>query len=107
MSDALAKAVAETLQSPNESDRNGEVANVVDGLFAIARAIGSLAEAVTGNPHDDEPSLAGAISEVAAAIRAAHPFPMDLSVGKAITDAAETIGAPLSDIATALQETAE
>lgn len=32
--------------SPNEFDRNGEVANVVDGLFAIARAIEHLAWAV-------------------------------------------------------------
>ncbi len=29
--------------SPNEADRNGEPANVVDGLFAIARSINRLA----------------------------------------------------------------
>ena len=44
--DQLAKAILDTLISPNESDRNMEAANVVDGLFAIARAIHRLAEAV-------------------------------------------------------------
>jgi hypothetical protein len=34
------------LVSTNESDSNGEPANVVDGLFAIARAIEALAAAV-------------------------------------------------------------
>lgn len=41
----LAKVLAGTLRSPNESDSNGEVANVVDGLFAIARAIDGLTHA--------------------------------------------------------------
>lgn len=40
-----AKALYETLISPNESDSNFEPANVVDGLFAIARAINRLAAA--------------------------------------------------------------
>jgi hypothetical protein len=44
--DDLADALTSTLQSVNECDRNGEPANVVDGLFAIARAIHRLAEAV-------------------------------------------------------------
>ncbi len=44
----VAKAILMTLESPNESDRNMEIANVVDGLFAIARAIGRLADAVEG-----------------------------------------------------------
>ena len=30
--------------SPNESDRNGEIANITDGLFAISRSIYKLAE---------------------------------------------------------------
>ncbi len=33
----------DVFSSPNERDRNGEEANVVDGLFAIARAIHRLA----------------------------------------------------------------
>ncbi len=39
----LPQAILETLISPNESDRNGEQANVVDGLFAIARSLGAVA----------------------------------------------------------------
>lgn len=41
-----AEAIWGTLQSPNERDSQGEDANVVDGLFAIARAIDRLAIAV-------------------------------------------------------------
>ena len=37
--DKLATALWELLRSPNEADSNGEAANVVDGLFAVARAI--------------------------------------------------------------------
>jgi hypothetical protein len=43
--DAVA-AIGNNLESLNESDSNGEAANVVDGLFAIARAIQNLADAV-------------------------------------------------------------
>ena len=32
--------------SPNEADRNGEEANVTDGLFAIARALSDVADAI-------------------------------------------------------------
>lgn len=39
-------AIANALVSVNESDSNGEAANVVDGLFAIARSIRRLAEAI-------------------------------------------------------------
>lgn len=48
----IGSVLAEGLNSPNECDRNGEVANVVDGLFAIARAINRLAE--TQNRVADE-----------------------------------------------------
>jgi hypothetical protein len=40
------KAIYATLASPNEMDRNGETANVVDALFAIARSLDRLAQAV-------------------------------------------------------------
>jgi len=40
------RSLALQFTSPNESDRNLEQANVVDGLFAIARAITRLAVAV-------------------------------------------------------------
>ena len=33
----------ETLISPNESDPNGEPANLVDGMYAIARALRAIA----------------------------------------------------------------
>jgi len=42
----IAKAIGSTLVSPNESDRNMEPANVVDGLFFIGRAIHRLAETI-------------------------------------------------------------
>jgi hypothetical protein len=35
-----------TLLSPSECDRNGEPANIVDGLFAIARALHAVADAI-------------------------------------------------------------
>jgi hypothetical protein len=44
----IAEALEYALTSPNEVDRNGEVANVVDGLFALARAVDRLAAAVEG-----------------------------------------------------------
>ena len=46
-------AIAAGLVSPNEADTNGEPANVVDGLFAIARAIDRLADAVRGRSETD------------------------------------------------------
>lgn len=42
----IGKALQFVLTSPNEADSNGETANVVDGLFAIARAIRDLAAAI-------------------------------------------------------------
>ena len=39
-------AIRGALISPNEADSNFEPANVVDGLFAIARAVGDLADAI-------------------------------------------------------------
>jgi hypothetical protein len=44
----VAKAIGYALVSPNEGDSNGEAANVVDGLFAIARAIDNLAAVMRG-----------------------------------------------------------
>jgi hypothetical protein len=41
-----ARALKDALVSPNEGDSNGEPANVVDGLFAIARAISRHGKAV-------------------------------------------------------------
>lgn len=48
--DALAQRLGSKLESVfisvNEMDRNAEPANVVDGLYEIARAISNLADAI-------------------------------------------------------------
>jgi hypothetical protein len=41
-------ALRNALLSPNECDVNLEPANVVDGLFAIARALVAVAQAIEG-----------------------------------------------------------
>ena len=46
-------AIRFTLISPNEADANSEPSNVVDGLFAIARALDRLADAVRGRSETD------------------------------------------------------
>src|SRR5262245_42279496 len=48
----VAKALRETLISPNECDANLEPANVVDGLFAIARALQAVSKAIEGAPRE-------------------------------------------------------
>lgn len=42
----IANAIHANFTSPNEPDKNLEAANVVDGLFAISRAINRLADAI-------------------------------------------------------------
>ena len=52
----VSQALINTLSSPNELDSNGEEANVVDGLFAIARSVDNLADAIRnpdGLPSDE------------------------------------------------------
>ena len=44
--EVLADAVMHTMRSASEVDSSGDSANLVDGLFAIARAIDRLADAV-------------------------------------------------------------
>lgn len=57
-------AIRSALISPNEADSNSEPANVVDGLFAIARAIDHLADAAARIAHggDGEPTGLEAVS---------------------------------------------
>jgi hypothetical protein len=43
----LCTTLQDCLISPNEADRNLEAANGVDGLFAIARSINGLSQAVS------------------------------------------------------------
>lgn len=57
----LAEALRATLISPNEQDRNLEAANVVDGLFAIARAVDRLATQVKYLGNGDATDNRGAI----------------------------------------------
>jgi hypothetical protein len=40
----IAQAIGQNFTSPNELDRNLESANVVDGLFAIARSLAYIGE---------------------------------------------------------------
>ena len=61
MTNALAEAIRSTLISPNESDQNFEAANVVDGLFAIARAIDGLAYQLKMLGNGDAATKMGAI----------------------------------------------
>jgi len=37
--------------SPSRTDVNGEIANVTDGLFAIADALNNVADALRGSVH--------------------------------------------------------
>jgi len=42
----LRETLLDVLFSPNEADRNGDSANIVDGLFEIARALHRIADAL-------------------------------------------------------------
>ena len=55
----IAGALRDVLISPNECDFNFEAANVVDGLFAIARALNRIAKAMeaTVPPKADDSSF--------------------------------------------------
>lgn len=52
--DRLGDKLVRVFESPNELDRNLEPANVVDGLFAIARSIHHVARAIEGVKTEDE-----------------------------------------------------
>jgi len=61
MSKELAKALTEALFSPNEMDRNLECANVVDAMFAIARALDRIADQLKWLGNGDATTSMGAI----------------------------------------------
>ena len=48
MKDEALRSIATSLVSPNCLDSNLEPANVVDGLYAIANALESIARAIEG-----------------------------------------------------------
>jgi hypothetical protein len=54
-------AIYACFESFNESDRNGEQANVVDGLFYIGRAIHALAKAIDRLGNADASTPMGAL----------------------------------------------
>jgi len=45
--------LADQFYSPNECDKNGEQANIVDGLFCLARAVDRFTEAYEGAKTDE------------------------------------------------------
>jgi len=44
--EAIVEALYENLTSPNETNKNFESANVVEGLYTVARAVWALTKAV-------------------------------------------------------------
>ena len=55
--------IAEQLYSVNESDRNGEPANVVDAIFAVARSLDRLGNADAGTAMGGLEALGAAVSK--------------------------------------------
>jgi len=82
----VADALYGTLISPNESDSNLEQANVVDGLFAVARAI-----------H----AVSTAIRRLGTA-EASTPFGALEVLGMEIKTAGELISSALGEVATSI-----
>jgi len=81
---AIAKAIKATLISPNEADSNLEAANVVDGLFFLARHIrNGLLWTGAGESKDSlgeamehaSARIAAALNNVAEAIREGNKEP--------------------------------
>jgi hypothetical protein len=57
---SISDAVVASFTSLNECDRNGEAANITDGLFAIARALNRIASAIEGLPASSNGQCSGA-----------------------------------------------
>jgi hypothetical protein len=53
--DSLAKSLEYVFTSSSQRDQNGEEANVVDGLFAIARALDRIGNAIERLAPVEEP----------------------------------------------------
>ncbi len=80
-----AQAIRETLTSPNEPDRNLEPANVVDALYAIARALRAGAQEIGKEGASGMGALEG--------------------LGVMVREAGERIAEGLHDLAEAIRET--
>lgn len=63
VTDEVARALRAVFVSPSEADRNFEPANIVDGLFAIARSIDGLSEALIGRGAPGHDSIARAMRD--------------------------------------------
>lgn len=59
----------ETLRSVNESDQNFEPANVVDGLFAIARGLESVARAIHALGFNDAATPMGTMEGLSVQVK--------------------------------------
>lgn len=68
MSKEIKTALENCFISPNESDSNAEAANVVDGLFAIARALNNVSKAIHKLGVNDASTPMGAIEALAKVI---------------------------------------
>lgn len=64
----IAKAIGAAFFSPNEMDSNMESANVVDGLYALMRAMRFLAEALGTVERDEQYGTFTSVTSVATAI---------------------------------------
>jgi len=71
MSDESANAIHDSFISENETDRNFEAANVVDGLYYIGRAIGDVAEALRALGNGNASTQMGAIEALSVKIEEA------------------------------------
>ncbi len=69
MNNAIADALDRNLTSPNEADRNLESANVVDGLFAIARGLRHVANALEKLGGADTNTPMGAIEALSKEVK--------------------------------------
>lgn len=66
---SVSDALMETLISPNEHNTNLEAANVVDGLFAIARALNDVAKSLRELGVNDAATPMGAVEMLAKEVK--------------------------------------
>lgn len=70
--DRLVASIFATLQSSNCADSNGEIANVVDGLYAIADGLSRIASVMENREARDEaepPEVVVALDRIGEEIR--------------------------------------
>jgi hypothetical protein len=90
---AIVDMLGEVFVSPNESDRNGEPTNVVDGLFAIARALTAIAHNLDRLGTNGASSPMGAVEFLACEVKSGLDRLGELaSAADRIADAIEGVG---------------